>query len=436
MAIISESWKKADFKTIFIRGFDFMKIYTFRLQFSIDDYQNQNIPWTWNTFRSTVLFTSLSWVAIIGLGLLALLPNTHPFMSYDNFERILKTERMDIFILAIFIMLIVLEAMWLHLTTNALNYRSSLVQFVINNLDYNENELSTKSLKYLKRFYIIIYFIGITTFRLYIVNAIFTIIFGYYWAIIFYMENLTTFKKLILSMPIFFFICIDIAYLLGQMFTTVLTFIVFVIEFFQVKLEELYRLAKRMFTRSWQNNELKQLFWNRFQQQYVKLYAEIADFNKSFGSMLLYMETVSKTSIIISCMFYSRQKELSQYCLMAILSLMSEFVCVTSLYSRVARLPSYNRRCCKSIIKWLARTQWSGPDTLFYNRNLRIQKLHIVRRTTIKSNLFVQVMSKNELGFTCGHLFFITKFKYIEMLMMNIPLIIMFYEKICMNASF
>nr|XP_027200312.1 uncharacterized protein LOC113794390 [Dermatophagoides pteronyssinus] len=241
--------------------------------------------------------------------------------------------------------------------------------------------------------------------------------------------------ELIVSFPAYFAICTDIAYRLGQMFTTVLSFIIFVIELFQVKLEELFKLAQRMFSRRWNRSGLKKIFWNQFQVKYVKLYAETADFNRSFGKMLLYIEMVSKSSIIISCMFYSEQKEISQYCITAILSLMSAFVCVTSLYSRVARLPSYNRRCCKSIIKWLARTQWSSSETKFENFIAR-QRIKIINRTPIKSNLFVQTISENQFGFGCGHLFFITKFKYIELLMMNMPLIIMFYKKICMNASF
>ena len=354
-------------------------------------------------------------------------------MKYHNIEKILKTERMDLLLLALFIMLIILEAMFLHLSSEALNYRSSFVKFIINNRNYDENEHSIKYLRLLKKFYTIVYLTGTIGYGLYVINCIATIGFGYYWAIIFYERNLTTMDELIVSFPAYFAICTDIAYRLGQMFTTVLSFIIFVIELFQVKLEELFKLAQRMFSRRWNRSGLKKIFWNQFQVKYVKLYAETADFNRSFGKMLLYIEMVSKSSIIISCMFYSEQKEISQYCITAILSLMSAFVCVTSLYSRVARLPSHNRRCCKSIIKWLARTQWSSSKTKFKNTITR-QGIIIINRTTIKSNLFVQTMSENQLGFTCGHLFFITKFKYIELLLMNIPMIFMFYEQLCMDS--
>nr|XP_027200281.1 uncharacterized protein LOC113794361 [Dermatophagoides pteronyssinus] len=344
-------------------------------------YQNKNIPWTWKTFRYTFLLTPMTLFSIIFLGILAIWPDNHPFMDYHVVETILKTERMDLFILALFIMSIILEAI----------------------------------------------------FRLYIINCICTIVLAYYWSIIFYTKNLTTFRQLVFTFPAYFVACWNLTYLIGQLLLTVLTFIVFVIEFFQVKFEELDKLAKKVSNRHWTKNEFMKIFWSRFQVEYVKLYAEISDFNKSFSVMLLYMETVSKSSIIISCMFYSKQKEIGEYFMVAILSLMSTFVCVTSLYSRVARLPSHNRRCCKSIIKWLARTQWSSSKTKFKNTITR-QGIIIINRTTIKSNLFVQTMSENQLGFTCGHLFFITKFKYIELLLMNIPMIFMFYEQLCMDS--
>ncbi|KAH9501068.1 hypothetical protein DERF_011937 [Dermatophagoides farinae] len=56
-------------------------------------------------------------------------------------------------------------------------------------------------------------------------------------------------------------------------------------------------------------------------------------------------------------------------------------------------------------------------------------------RAIIKSNLFVQTMTNNQLGFTCGHLFYITKYKYNELILMNIPLILMFYKLFSRNLK-
>ena len=429
MSIIPESLKNIRFVKIFQRGFSYLKFFTFRLEFTIEDYQNKNIPSTWKTFRRTIMITLMTWTTIFCLGLLTFFRENHPFMSYSNFETILKTDRMDLFTLALFIMVITLEVMFLHLSSEVLNYRSSLVIFIIKNNNFDENELSEKSIKFLSKFYTITYLSGMIAYRLYIINGIATIAIAYYWAIIFYKENLITLKESILSMFAFGLIVTDLTYLIGQLFMTILLFIIFVIELFQVKLGELYKFVQKMFDHYSTYNGLKTIFWNQFQNKYVKLYAEIVDFNNSFDVMLFYIETVSKSSIIISCMFYSKQKEISQYCIMVIVSLMSTFICVTILYSRVARLPSYNRRCCKSIMNWLARTQWSSQESKFHS-SMNINSM------IIKSNFFAQVISDNKLGFTCGHLFFITKFKYIQLIILNMLLIILFYQKICINGSF
>nr|XP_027200279.1 uncharacterized protein LOC113794359 [Dermatophagoides pteronyssinus] len=362
ISIIPELPKNVRFVTIFQRGFVYLKYFLFRLQFTLEDYQNKNIQWTWKTFRITFMLTSMTLTAIFCLGLLTLFPKDHPFMSFHNIETILETDRM-------------------------------------------------------------------IAYRLYIINGIATIAIAYYWAIIFYKENLITLKESILSMFAFGLIVTDLTYLIGQLFMTILLFIIFVIELFQVKLGELYKFVQKMFDHYSTYNGLKTIFWNQFQNKYVKLYAEIVDFNNSFDVMLFYIETVSKSSIIISCMFYSKQKEISQYCIMVIVSLMSTFICVTILYSRVARLPSYNRRCCKSIMNWLARTQWSSQESKFHSSM-------IINSMIIKSIFFAQVISENKLGFTCGHLFFITKFKYIQLIILNMLLIILFYQKICINGSF
>nr|XP_027200280.1 uncharacterized protein LOC113794360 [Dermatophagoides pteronyssinus] len=424
LSIKPELSKNIRFAKIFQRGFNYLQIFTFRLKFSLEDYKNKNIPWTLETFRWTFIFTPMTLAAIFCSGLLALKPKTHPFMKYHHIETILETNRMDLFVLDLFILSIILEAMFIQLSSEVLNYRSSFVKFIINNQNFNEARLPYQSLQFLRKFYCILYSIGTIGYGLYIINAIGTLGFGYYWAFIFLERNLTTIDEMILSVPAFAVMCTDLSYLVGQLFTTVLFFIVFVIELFQVKLKWLYKLSHKNFNNQCKKNRSKTIFWKNFQDKYVKLYAETADFNISFGKMLLYIEMVSKSSIIVSCMFYSNQKKISQYTITAILSLMSTFVCITSLYSRVARLPSYNGRCCKNIIKWLARTQWS-PSKAKVNHPINERRIRNINRTTIKSNLFVQVMSQNQLGFTCGHLFFITKFKYNELVLMNIPLILM-----------
>uniref|UniRef100_A0A6P6XUE8 Uncharacterized protein LOC113791361 n=1 Tax=Dermatophagoides pteronyssinus TaxID=6956 RepID=A0A6P6XUE8_DERPT len=85
-------------------------------------------------------------------------------------------------------------------------------------------------------------------------------------------------------------------------------------------------------------------------------------------------------------------------------------------------LPSYNRLCCLSIHRWIARSQWS-------NVKLILNRLPL--RYSLKSRLFLQTMTRNQFGFTCGRMYFISKFKCIQMFILNFHMAIKFYKKIC-----
>nr|XP_027196923.1 uncharacterized protein LOC113791352 [Dermatophagoides pteronyssinus] len=103
------------------------------------------------------------------------------------------------------------------------------------------------------------------------------------------------------------------------------------------------------------------------------------------------------------------------------------FCLTNSLYFRIAHLPSYNQNCCLSIHRWIARSQWSNVERKQSHNRLPL-------RYSFKSRLFLQSMTNNLFGFTCGQMFFISKFKYIQMFILNFHMAIKFYKKICLTA--
>uniref|UniRef100_A0A6P6YBI2 Uncharacterized protein LOC113796542 n=1 Tax=Dermatophagoides pteronyssinus TaxID=6956 RepID=A0A6P6YBI2_DERPT len=111
---------------------------------------------------------------------------------------------------------------------------------------------------------------------------------------------------------------------------------------------------------------------------------------------------------------------------------LSLFIYTNGLYSRAAQLPYYNRRGCLSIMNWLARLQYQQQQQQQNNNNNR-PKRPISIRNQICSNLFGQIMSENHLGFSCGQIFPISKYKYVEIFIMNFVLILLFYKKICLT---
>ena len=124
-------------------------------------------------------------------------------------------------------------------------------------------------------------------------------------------------------------------------------------------------------------------------------------------------------SIITSCIFYSRQITMNSTNILAMLILMSGFIFTTIFYSRLMFPPKYNHHYCRLLLNQVAR------QAIIKHPDHR-------KKTIIKSNLFIQTMSNNRFGFHCGQIFFITKFQVVELFMMNLPLITLFYKKICM----
>nr|XP_027193782.1 uncharacterized protein LOC113788522 [Dermatophagoides pteronyssinus] len=101
------------------------------------------------------------------------------------------------------------------------------------------------------------------------------------------------------------------------------------------------------------------------------------------------------------------------------LNLIILIACFSVLVPLISCLPSYNEQCTKNLLQWLVHLQWQSK----FKRYSQI-------RQSIKTNLFIQSMTYNRLGFTCGPLFYINKYKFFELLMLNIPWILLFYKQI------
>nr|XP_027198241.1 uncharacterized protein LOC113792540 [Dermatophagoides pteronyssinus] len=124
---------------------------------------------------------------------------------------------------------------------------------------------------------------------------------------------------------------------------------------------------------------------------------------------------------------------LNIYNISFIISLITMFCTTTAIYSRLSNLPLYNQQCCNFLFEWNARIQSICSIAMIKRKVKRYYLLH--ERQTIKINLFIQTMTDNRFGFTCGQIFFITKYKYSELIMLSIVLILLFYKKIFLNLD-
>nr|XP_027193784.1 uncharacterized protein LOC113788524 [Dermatophagoides pteronyssinus] len=177
------------------------------------------------------------------------------------------------------------------------------------------------------------------------------------------------------------------------------------------------------------SNIVNRRFWNEFHDPYIILYSRISKLNESAKVILLAVELISKSAIMTSCIFYSQQKTMTIASTFLTFIGIVIFLCVEVLYARIAIIPTYNEQCFRSILRWIIRTQsltQSKPSKHYGRLYQRIQY-----RLLIKANLFAQTMVNNQLGFTCGHLFHINKYKFTELILMNIPLFLLLYKQAC-----
>ncbi|KAH7638012.1 hypothetical protein HUG17_9116 [Dermatophagoides farinae] len=435
-----DKYRNIQISDIFHYGFKYWKNNTLRCEYSVYEYQYRLISKRFEFFRHNIWISFNAWTGILFLLAMILEPFNDIIIGNEHYKRMVDCERLDLLMIFGVIAYSIFELMYFHLFKNFLRYRSSMDDYLVNNIDYDEKQLLPELRLFLRKFFIISdiitdlfhrllsYFITLTLF-------IYTI-FGF----ISYLNSLINFLQLIISVPMFSIFCrytkTRAAYFM------MLSFIVFLIEFHKVRLKQLMLKSQKMMKQKSTNShchyghqlfnlkeKMKKIFWNRFHIEYVNLYAETAQLNRTVSLILFYMEIVAKFAIIVSCVFISQQFKMNWFSLSCVVAIMTLFFLMVGINSLIAALPSYDQKCGKLILYNLARSQWHRFRMVNQSTNASL----LLWRHWIKSNLFVQTMTENHFGFTCGQLFFITKSKYTEILLLNLPLILLFYKKICLS---
>ncbi|KAH9419735.1 hypothetical protein DERP_001566 [Dermatophagoides pteronyssinus] len=424
---------------IFIEGFENFKTYSFRLNYSLSDYRNRNIHYSYQTIKRTIWMTLNAWIVLMILFATIYFENNPYILDYHHLDRIFNIENIKILLIGLFFCYIILEYLWLHLFRQVINYRSSINNFFINNIPFDSKKLQTDSLTYLKKLYSITNFLAKLSNQIVMISLIIIYFLFIFIILIFYAKDQINLAQILYSIPNFGFLAMHIINMMGQLFIDT-NFILFLVEFFHIRMKHL--LMKSISASNSYHLIIKQnginktrLFWNKFHNEYLKLFTETIRFNPTLSFLLFILDIISKGAIIVAILFYSRQTHLNLFSTTSIMIMLMTFFYPIILYSRVSRLPTCNQLCTKYLLNWLARTQWlilKQNDRKILINKKSYQK---ISRYSFKSNLFIQIMNNNRFGFTCGHLFFITKFKYIQLLLLNINLIIKFYKKIIHSSQ-
>ncbi|KAH9501461.1 Motile sperm domain-containing protein 2 [Dermatophagoides farinae] len=402
-----QSYRHIHMTQIFDQGFIYWKQYSYRLQFSLDDYRYQKISYTYQTFKRSIWICINAWLAIFYLSIMTLYPD-NPFMiSRIDLERIMDTQHMDIFYIQGIITFVMLEILWALSLNNLLHYRLSSIDFLANKSNFNEKkQLRPKSRQYLYHMYLMSKLMATILYSIVTIELLIVIIMYAYHGYNLYQSFRIDIIQLTVGVSMFIIWIMHTIQMMGQLFMS-LNFLLFLIEFFKVCIGQLYEMLRR-FDQKCPFEKIMENDWNRFQYEYSCLYSDTAQMNRAARLILLYLEAISKSSIISACIFYSKQSGWSIFTTFVIMAFLSVFCLINGLYSRIADLSSYNQKCARLILQRIARTQWSLMNV--DEKDVQIQKRYS-NRYLIKLSLFAQTMTNNRYGFTCGQVFYITKFQ-------------------------
>ncbi|KAH7637989.1 hypothetical protein HUG17_9093 [Dermatophagoides farinae] len=387
-------------------GFRNFQYFLLRIQYTWEEYQQHRISRTYRRLMKAILMSFNAWLVIIFLVMCICSEDSSIWISIKYLEKIVDCQRLDLLIIAIIILFCIGEWYWFYLFIQIITYKSPIQKTISNKLSSSSDYLSF--IHKITASYIFVACIGIVVIMTYVMEL--------YFLTKTYFDNQITSVQLLFSMIAFFPICFQVCSLICLLLVGTLV-VGFILELLKIRMKQLYIFLKQ--DKSSKNIPKMKFFWNCIQKEYVELYSEVALLDKTVSFAMYSLETASKILSITSCVFYSRQMEMNPSNTLAMLTLMSAFVFTTIFYSGLMFPPKSNHQCCQLILNRMAR------QAIIKHPDHR-------KKTIIKSNLFIQTMSNNHFGFHCGQIFFITKFQVVELFMMNLPLITLFYKKICM----
>ncbi|KAH7644409.1 hypothetical protein HUG17_6771 [Dermatophagoides farinae] len=314
-----------------------------------------------------------------------------------------------------------LEYLWFDLFREILTYKFKVNELIIKYSRFNDDALEPEYRGYLSRF------VQIGNLSSNVLNVvIFIVLVEFYLLVIYRFHSFYQNDEISMFFMIIFIILITNSFYRLQYFvgllSDVMRYLLYFIELLKLRMKRMISQLRQSCCCGKFSSINYRLFWPMFTKEYVQLYYEVAIFNQTVSNIFLDIEIISKSSIIFGILFYSKQiHQMNVYNTIIVTLFLAGFIYTNGLYSRVAQFPHFNLLGGRTIMQWIGRTQ-----------QLQRKNIRLSPRNVIKTNLFAQTMSNNQFGISCGQVFFITKYKYTELFLMNFVMTIMFYEKLFM----
>lgn len=398
--------------------FQYFKYYLPRMEYSLKEYFDHRISVRNLLNVHFVQVSSFGFISMSTLFAMSIIPKYQPICNL--YGKMLNIERLDLVSLSIFNVMGVIEAMSIFVINKTLLFKINIHKLIFNYTKFNDQRLFTFYRNYLNNYFKFIFFFAPVAYFSIIFCAIFVLFFIFYNYILLYFKNQISLHCWFMEYCMFIIFLRHSVYICGQLFY-MMPLIMYFVELLKVRLLQFVKISNRKLLKRIDLISPR-LFFGYFLSEYNCLFDETSKLNELTKYIFLFCEYASKMGIIFCAIFIAKQTQISFFGYLAVSLFLTLFFLTTFVYSRMAVFSYLADVFVHVINQWNARNQYEKPKLSLHKKDLRV---------VIKTNLFIQTASRNHFGFSCGNLFKITQFKYIELFLLNFSLILLFYKKIC-----
>lgn len=406
--------------------FQYFKYFLCRMEYSMTDYFNHKIT-IQNLFNRHFLIVTLNSLIMI-FNLIIGVVNKNMQYIIILYGQFLGIERLDLLNIAAINIIGILECMSMFIINGVLSFKLFIHDIILLNLQFNDQRLSRANRNYIIGYFNTIRILSPIAYYICLsvaISAYIFIIFKFTGA---YFENKLSLFPMLLRFLMFAVFLKHGMFMLSQMFY-MLPMLMYLIEFIKIRFVQFIQTTKVKLISNKKNS--LNFFPVNIIREYYLLYNETSKVNSTTKSIFIFLEYMSKVSIIFCAIFYSKQIKFGIYNYIMLTLFFILFTLTTIIYSRLSAFPYLNQLFIKLVIYWNVHNNF----ILMNSKNKPNLFGKIYSRYFIKTNLFIQNVNRNRFGFTCGQLFLITKFRYIELFLLNFTLIMLFYKKVCLNSN-
>lgn len=433
-----------NFQDVYHYCLKFSTHFLFRWDFSMDDYLRDELRYSRSDLIETMLCCIRAWASITLILVLLLWPDCEWILTKEIIAKIVPLEGYELLYFYALVMLLYIEVTWL--TKFVSIHRRTLQSPAFIEKLFNDHLYCRSDRKRLLRKFV---YGGYLSGSIYRSFALYSILWSTYvlFKIIHQYQSgeIKKLYRIVNSVIIGGLTVVHFIFVAGLCFTVLFCFAftcyLLVFKFCQLKDELCVKVSEFFASNTYHivTDDIE-FYHQKFRSKYSEIFNQISSFNSDYRIFFLMTEMSSQLTTIVLVLFYSEQDRMTIYSYAVIGTLASIFLLTTVIYWKISYFDSYNLIIFNMMSSWSARL-WSRISQQNLTGSIRIfkRKYRLFDRMpttkSMKIHHFNQSIPSNQIGFTCGTLFYIDKSCYADLLLTNISFIMLFYKIVILNIA-